>query len=245
VTIAELGFYRGGFHSAGALPIVAIKSERPPDEPIRVVIVDEQGLFREGLAGLLEVEPDIRVVATTSSGAEAISVVGQHQPDVVLVGGDSASNSAAEDLRGLLRVTPMSKVVVLASRDDPRRVKHLLSSGAHAYVLKSATIDELVTTIRVIDRNQDRVVLSVSRQTLNRLRASGDPMLSDRELEVLTLVAAGLRNSQIAAKLFIAEGTVKRHLTNIYAKLGASSRTDAVMRAAREGLTYDGLVGSI
>lgn len=210
---------------------------RPLAGPISIVIVDEQGLFREGLAGLLETEPDIRVVAKTAAGAEAVTVVGQHRPDVVLVGSDGASPSAGEDLRVLLQVAPLSKIVILAARDDPRRVKHLLSSGAHAYMLKSATIEELLTTIRVVERNHDRVVLSVSRQTMNRLRASGDPMLSDRELEVLTLVAEGMRNSQIAHKLFIAEGTVKRHLTNIYAKLGATSRTDAVRRAARAGLT--------
>ncbi|WP_341719209.1 response regulator transcription factor [Micromonospora sp. FIMYZ51] len=204
--------------------------------PITVVIVDEQGLFREGLANLLETEPDIRVLAKAAVGNEAVGIVRHYRPDVLLVGTDAASPTAVEDLRALLNAAPLSKIVILATRDDPRRVKHLLSSGADAYILKSTTLEELVTTIRVIDRNRDRIVLSVSRQTMNRLRAGSDPMLSDREIEVLTLVSDGLRNSEIASKLFIAEGTVKRHLTNIYAKLGATSRTDAVRRAAKAGL---------
>jgi DNA-binding NarL/FixJ family response regulator len=204
--------------------------------PISVVIVDEEGLFREGLANLLEAEPDIRVLAKAAVGNEAVGIVRHYRPDVLLVGTDAASPTAVEDLRALLSATPLSKIIILATRDDPRRVKHLLSSGADAYILKSTTLEELVTTIRVIDRNHDRIVLSVSRQTMNRLRAGSDPMLSDREIEVLTLVSDGLRNSEIASKLFIAEGTVKRHLTNIYAKLGATSRTDAVRRAAKAGL---------
>jgi DNA-binding NarL/FixJ family response regulator len=204
---------------------------------INVVIVDEHGLFREGLVNLLATESDIRVAAETASGAAAVNAVRRYRPDVVLVGSDTASSNAADEIRLLLQAAPLSRFIVLANRDDPRRVKHLLSSGAHAYILKSATMAELLATIRVVDRDQDRVVLSVSRQTMNRLRAGSDPMLSDRELEVLALVAEGMRNSQIANKLYIAEGTVKRHLTNIYAKLGATSRTDAIRRAANAGLS--------
>jgi DNA-binding NarL/FixJ family response regulator len=203
---------------------------------ISIIVVDEAGLFREGLARLLATEPDIQVIAETANGADAVNLVRVYRPSVVLVGSDTATPNLAEDMRLLVEAAPLSKLIVLASRDDPRRVKHLLSAGAHAYLLRSATTAELLSAIRVVDRNEDRVVLSVSRQTMSRLRAGGDPMLSERELEVLALVAEGMRNSQIARKLFIAEGTVKRHLTNIYAKLGAGSRTDAVRRAAAAGL---------
>lgn len=206
------------------------------DLRISIIVVDEAGLFREGLTRLLATEPDIRVVAETATGAEAVNLVRVYRPNVVLVGSDTATPNLAEEMRLLVEAAPLSKLIVLASRDDPRRVKHLLSAGAHAYLLRSATMAELLSAIRVVDGNDDRVVLSVSRQTMSRLRAGGDPMLSERELEVLALVAEGMRNSQIARKLYIAEGTVKRHLSNIYAKLGAGSRTDAVRRAASAGL---------
>jgi len=214
----------------------AESSHREPAQ-IGVAIVDDEGLFREGLAHLLDKQPDIKVVGKTSGGKEAGQMLRSHQPDVLLVGIGTGNSSDLDDLQHLQHAHPPSKMIILATHDDPRRVKHLLSSGAHAYILKSTSFDELLTTIRVIEQHQDRVILSVSRDTMNRLRAHSEPILSSRELEVLTLVADGMRNSQIAGKLFISEGTVKRHLTNIYAKLGATSRTDAVRRASRAGLS--------
>lgn len=205
-------------------------------QPIDVAIVDDEGLFREGLAQLLDKQPDIRVVGTSAAGRESWRRLNGRPPDVLLVGSGAGNTHDLEELHDLQKAYPLSKIIILATRDDPRRVKHLLSTGAHAYILKSTTAEELLATIRVIEHHQDRVVLSVSRDTMNRLRTNSEPLLSSRELEVLGLVAEGMRNSQIAGKLFIAEGTVKRHLTNIYAKLGATSRTDAVRRAAKAGL---------
>lgn len=219
---------------------VGVRAPNSRSEPvvgqISIVVIDDQELFREGLAHLLETEHDLRVVARTAGGQMAVAVVRQQQPDVVLLGSDSPSVEVAKHMQHLLEAAPPSRIVILASHDDPRRVRHLLSYGAHAYMVKSATTEELLTIIRVVDRHHDRVVLSVSRETANRLRGSQDLTLSDRELEVLTLVGEGMRNSQVAATLFIAEGTVKRHLTNIYSKLGATSRTDAVRKANRQGL---------
>jgi DNA-binding NarL/FixJ family response regulator len=209
----------------------------PPGGPISVILIEDQGLFREGLARLLTTEIDIEVLSTTSSDGGA-ALVGQKQPDVVLLGAEDADD-LAEQLSHITQAAPLTKIIILASHDDPRRVKHFLSSGAHAYMMKSARIDELLTTIRVVDRDQNRVVLSVSRQAASRLQTDQDMPLSSRELEVLGLVADGMRNSQIAGRLYIAEGTVKRHLTNIYSKLGATSRTDAVRKAARQGLSYE------
>jgi DNA-binding NarL/FixJ family response regulator len=127
-------------------------------------------------------------------------------------------------------------VVVLTMHDEPRLVRSLLGAGARAYVVKSATREELLATVRMVERDPDRVVLSVSRDTLERLEGRDEGLLSARELEVLTLVATGSSNAGIAAQLHISEGTVKRHLTNAYAKLGVASRIDAVNRALSTGL---------
>jgi DNA-binding NarL/FixJ family response regulator len=210
--------------------------EVPTGRLIRIVLVDDQGLFRDGLAGLLAGQMDIEVLSSTSTD-RSVALVGAKQPDVVLLGSDDPEG-LADHLHHMIQASPLSKIIILATHDDPRRVRHFLSSGAHAYMMKSARIDELLTMIRVVDRNQDRVVLSVSRQAADRLQIDQDMPLSERELEVLRLVADGMRNSQIAGRLYIAEGTVKRHLTNIYSKLGATSRTDAVRKAARQGLDY-------
>jgi DNA-binding NarL/FixJ family response regulator len=206
------------------------------DAAVRIVLIDDHELFRQGLVRILDAENDLNVVGEASGGSEAISVSRRHRPDVILLGSESSGIRVGEEVRSLRQAAPQAKVVVLAAHDEPRRVRNVLSAGAQAYVTKGASQDELITTIRVVHRHNDRVMLSVSRATLNTLKGSQGLMLSERELEVLMLVAEGMRNSQIAAKLYITEGTVKRHLTNIYAKLGATSRTDAVRRAASQGI---------
>ncbi len=120
--------------------------------------------------------------------------------------------------------------------DEPRLVRKLLTLGAHGYVVKSATREELIAAVRGVHRAENRVVLSVSRSTANRLEGAQESVLSSRELEVLLLAARAMSNSQIASHLHISEGTVKRHLTNIYAKLGVSSRVDAAKEALTSGL---------
>jgi len=127
-------------------------------------------------------------------------------------------------------------VSTMTMHDDARLVRSLVASGARAYVIKSATREELLATIRTVQRDANRIILSVSRDTLESLEGRNEELLSTRELEVLTLVAEGMSNAQIARRLYIAEGTVKRHLTNIYAKLGVVSRIDAVNKAISAGL---------
>lgn len=143
---------------------------------------------------------------------------------------------AEEALEQILRVSSSSKVLILTVYDDPRLVRTLLTLGAHAYIVKNATREELVAAVRTIHRSPDRVVLSVSRQTADRLEGKEKERLSGRELEILLLVSKAMSNRQIASYLHISEGTVKRHLTNIYAKLGVSSRTDAAKHALSSGM---------
>lgn len=206
------------------------------DGHIEVLLVDDHALFREGVVEIFAAEDDMRVVGEAENGAEAIALAEREKPDVVLLDVDMPVMGAEGAIEGILRTSPSSKVIVLTMYDEPRLVRKLLALGAHAYIVKNATREELVAAVRTVHRVEDRVVLSVSRSTADRLEGSERGTLSGRELEVLLLTVRAMSNSQIASHLHISEGTVKRHLTNIYAKLGVSSRADAAKKALTSGL---------
>lgn len=208
---------------------------------IRLVLVDDHILFRQGLSYLLAKEKDLIVVGASRSD-DAVDLIRAERPDVVLLDSDPVGVRAEHVVRRLSRLSPKSKIIILSAHDDPRLVGKLVAAGARGYVLKSATDQELVVAVRVVGRGPDRVMLSVSHGTLHRLPQSHNYHLSIREQEVLRLVAHGMRNSEIATHLFIAEGTVKRHLTNIYSKLGAGSRVDALKKGVELGLVSFGEV---
>jgi DNA-binding NarL/FixJ family response regulator len=206
------------------------------DDPTKVLLVDDHALFREGVAEIFAADEELQVVGEASNGEEAVELARREKPDVVLLDVEMPGMGAEETLRGIVRASPSTKVIVLTMHDESHLVGNLMALGARAYVVKSATKDELLSTVRIVDRNPDRVVLSVSRETLERLEGRQKEVLSARELEVLSLAAKGLSNIQIASRLYISEGTVKRHLTNIYAKLGVVSRVDAINKATAAGL---------
>lgn len=208
-------------------------------EPLTVLLVDDHILFREGVAEIFAAEEDLNVVGEANSGEEALELVQREKPDIVLLDVEMPGMEAEEVLRRILRTLPSTKIIILTMHDDPRLVRNLLAAGACAYMVKSATREELLSTVRTVDRDNDRVVISVSRQTLEGLGKGGRSILSPRELEVMTLAARGMSNTQIASQLYISEGTVKRHLTNIYAKLSVTSRVDAVNKVFAEGLITD------
>lgn len=206
------------------------------DDHIKVLLVDDHALFREGVIEIFAAEDDIRVVGEAENGFEAVALAEKEKPDVVLLDVEMPVMGAEGAIEGILRASPSSKVLVLTMYDEPRLVRKLLALGAHAYIVKNATREELIAAVRTVHRVEDRVVLSVSRRTAERLEGSEKDALSVRELEVLLLTARAMSNSQIASYLHISEGTVKRHLTNIYAKLGVSSRADAAKKAFTSGL---------
>lgn len=178
-----------------------------------------------------------------SADDDAIVLAQREEPDIVLVDVEMRSVQAEQYLVRLLHASPRSKMIVLTMSEDPGVVRRLLVAGVRAYILKSTTRDELLASLRAMARGSERTIVSVSRDTLWRLDAQQEPArtdhgpaLSARELEVLAWLAHGMRNAEIARGLGIAEGTVKRHLTNIYAKLGAASRMDAVRKAVARNL---------
>ena len=203
---------------------------------IKVLMVDDHALFREGVVEIFAAEDDIQVVGEAENGAEAIALAKEEKPDVILLDVEMPVMGAETAIERILRVSPSSKVLVLTMHDEPRLVQKLLTLGARAYMVKSATRGELLAAVRTLARVKDRVVLSVSQDTVERLSGQDKDMLSDRELEVLLLAARAMSNNQIASYLHISEGTVKRHFTNIFAKLGASSKADAIQKALKSRL---------
>ena len=198
-----------------------------PDR-VRIVIVDDHTLLREALGDVLRLESDIAVVGEAGYADEAVTVVRLTKPDIVLLDVEIPGGQPAEVTRRLAEASPNSRMIVLSMHDSPSLVREMLDLGVHGYLHKSVSRSDLAGAIRGVHHHGERVVLSVSPA---EHETQGEGLLSTREREVITLVAEALSNRQIAARLHITEGTVKRHLRNIFDKLGAVSRIDAVNKA--------------
>jgi DNA-binding NarL/FixJ family response regulator len=200
----------------------------------RVVLVDDHALFRNGLALLLSQDDRIRVIGEGASSDEAVVLAGELLPDVLLLDVEMDAISAETSIRRIARTAPTVKVIILTMHRDNVLKRQLLSAGASGYVTKDAQGPELVEIVLTAHR--------ATAMTTNRDATADDnqdhsaAILSDRELQVLRLISQAQSNRDIGNRLSISEGTVKRHTTNTYAKLGAISRIDAVRKASRLGL---------
>jgi len=203
----------------------------------RVVLVDDHQILRVSLARLLDAEPDIEVVGTAGNGADAIGVVDEQQPDVVLMDLSMPGMDGVEATRRIAGGNESPKVVVLTSFSDRDRIRDALDAGAIGYLLKDAEPDDLLRGVRAAARGDWPLDPRAVRLLLGETdgRPSG-PRLSDRERQVLALVVEGLPNKSIARKLGISERTVKAHLTRIFEQLGVADRTQAALWAQRHGL---------
>jgi DNA-binding NarL/FixJ family response regulator len=203
-------------------------------ERATILIVDDHTLVREGVRGILETQKDLHVVGEASDSATTIAIAKDQQPDVVLLDVEIPGGEAASTVRQILECSPRSRVIILSMYEGPQLVDDLLTAGVRGYLLKSIHWEELVMAIRTVIADGDRIVLGVSRESLRPLRqGAGEEALSTREREVLALVGDALSNRQIAARLSLTEATIKRHLRNIFIKLGAVSRLDAVNKATQ------------
>jgi DNA-binding NarL/FixJ family response regulator len=204
--------------------------------PVRVVLADEHNMFREGLASVLASRGDMEVVGQGPHGRDAIALVERHKPDVVITEVEHHPKRAEEILLAMRSASPNSRIVVLTMFDNLHYVRALSRLGIDAYVHKSSSVEELLATVSALSREpgRDNVVVFMPRGSLERLGDGHESVISDRELEVLVLVARGLSNRQVATELHISEATVKRHLANIYKKIGVGSRSDAVRTALDE-----------
>jgi DNA-binding NarL/FixJ family response regulator len=202
-------------------------------EPTTVLIVDDHALLREGLRGLLQSQDDMRVVGEAGDSVTAAAVAAKERPDIVLLDIGVPGGDGGNTVSQIRASSPGSRVIVLSTYEGPRLVQEALASGARGYLLKSICWQQLVVAIRAVRADGDRVVLGVSRESLayGVQEQHGPGALSAREREVLALVEQALSNRQIASRLLLTEATVKRHLRNIFAKLNAVSRIDAVNKA--------------
>lgn len=212
---------------------------------IKILLVDDQALFREGLNTLLSVQPDFEVVGEASNGEEALRLGLQTKPDVILMDIRMPVMDGVAATRRLKTLLPDSKVIVLTTFDDDELVFDGLRSGAVGYLLKDVTSERLGEAIRTAAKGEYFLLPSITAKVMAEFSRISRPTiiteplvdsLSARELEILQLVATGISNRQIADTLVIAEGTVKNHLTNILNKLDAKDRMQAVVKARQHGL---------
>jgi DNA-binding NarL/FixJ family response regulator len=204
--------------------------------PIRLHLADDHTMFRQGLEAILASEEGIEVVGTSSTGGEATDQVRMTKPDVIVTQLDMQPKSAEEIIEGLREASPDSRIVVLTLWDNLRYVQAVAKMAIDAMMHKSSLAEGLLATIGAVSRNPDggNAVISMPRGLLQRLGDDPAGGLSERELEVLVLAARGLSNRFIAKELHISEATVKRHLANVYEKIGVRSRNEAVRTALVE-----------
>ena len=221
---------------------------RRSQEPIRTLIVDDHALFRRGLEIVLVTEPDIEVVGQAGDGAEAVDKASEFLPDVVLMDVKMPRSSGIEACRAIKAAAPSAKIVILTMSDEEEDLFEAIRAGASGYLLKDIPLDEVAEAVRAVHGGQSLISPSMAGKLLTEFatlarrdqeeppREVPAPKLTDREMQVLKLVARGMNNRDIAKELFISDNTVKNHVRNILEKLQIHSRMEAVMVAVREKL---------
>jgi DNA-binding NarL/FixJ family response regulator len=201
--------------------------------PIRVLAVDDHALLREGISALINAESDMKLVGDACNGREAIEKFRLYRPDITLMDLQMPALNGIEAIIGIRSEFPNARIIVLTTYTGDVQALRALKAGAQAYILKGQVHRELLDTIRAVHAGQKRIPAEIAAELADHV-AEDD--LTSREIDVVRLVAKGNANKEIAAQLFIAEETVKSHIRNILAKLGANDRTHAVTIALKRGI---------
>jgi DNA-binding NarL/FixJ family response regulator len=212
------------------------------DNSIRVILADDHAVVRKGIREFLEMGGGVTVVAEASDGLEAMRLIREHRPDVAVLDIQMPGQSGIEVTRAIRAERLSVGVLILTAFDDPPYVKAVLQAGANGYVLKTADASEILEAVQAVYEGQSVLDPAIARKLMSQLSEPGTSRsdanveaLTERELEVLRLAAKGHTNKAIGVELSISDRTVQGHLAKIYAKLGAASRTEAVMRAVTLG----------
>ncbi|BAY99840.1 two-component response regulator NarL subfamily protein [Tolypothrix tenuis PCC 7101] len=200
---------------------------------IRVLIVDDHAIVRQGLATIINRDPEMTVIAQAEDGEAAIACFGEHQPDVTLMDLRMPQMGGVAAITAICNQFKPARIIVLTTYDGDEDIYRGLQAGAKGYLLKDAKPNELLNAIRMVYRGQQYIPPEVGAKLVQRM---SNPELSERELEVLGLMAQGMSNSDIATALTIGESTVKSHVNRILSKLGVSDRTQAVIIAVKRGI---------
>jgi DNA-binding NarL/FixJ family response regulator len=222
----------------------AVTTNEIATDALRVLIVDDHDLFRSGLRNLLE-EQGVQIVGEAAEGQEALTIVRELAPDVVVMDLNMPGMSGVEATRHIASVAPLTRVLMLTISDQDNDVIDAILAGACGYLLKDSSIQDLMTGIRAASMGESLISPTIAAKVLQRVRASSTQPeiestiraeLSDREIEVLKLIANGKDNAMIAAELHISPKTVKNHISNILMKLQIDNRIQAAVYAVRSGI---------
>jgi DNA-binding NarL/FixJ family response regulator len=204
-------------------------------QPVRLLVVDDHHIVRQGLIALLATVPEMQVVAEASDGHHALAMYRQHQPDVTLMDLRMNTMNGVETTRAIRAEFPNARIIVLTTFDGDEDIYRALQAGARGYLLKGMDTEELLAAIRTVHSGKSRIPAPVAERLAERMNT---PALTDRETEVLRLIVGGNSNKEIAAALFISEATVKTHINSLLSKLGVSDRTQAATTALQRGIVH-------
>ena len=205
------------------------------DEKIRILIVEDHHVVRQGFIALLKTIPGFEVVAEASSGEQAIEHFADRQPDITLMDLRLPGMGGVEAITRIRQAYPEARIIVLTTFDGDEDIYRALQAGARGYLLKGMDLEELITAIRTVHRGKSRIPAAVAERLAERLAG---PALTERETDVLRLIVAGRSNKEIGAALFISEATVKTHINNMLSKLGVTDRTQAATTALQRGIVH-------